>query len=409
MFKRFAFLLLCCSFTLRADWNQALLAYEQQDYNTARLHFSELVKVGNANAMFSLAAMYFNGEGQDADKVQAAALFKLAADFGHADATALAAQLGASLQPAEQTNYAQMVQQWQQQVMVPAGPAMLTRPSVATAAQPIRRVEPRYPVDAARRGQSGYVKMHYRVDEQGRVTDITVLDAYPQQLFIKEALKALQSWRYSSGSPQLTVTELSFTLEIPGQARLNIPRLEQALFQSKLWDLAVAGSAEHQLILSQLLRHLVTQGAHHFIIDPVLPLTAPDLNLLQPELTVKADFTTIAQQTLVTVDPSGVITTAEADPALIGKQLSGVKTAGQFLLEPRIVNTKAEVFVQPALTVSRAWSADYWLEQAARNGQIDAQRNLAATDQHWLNYLLAKQDPVAISWQATGLLAQHNH
>ena len=87
------------------------------------------------------------------------------------------------------------LQQWQQQVMVPAGPAMLTRPSVATAAQPIRRVEPRYPVDAARRGQSGYVKMHYRVDEQGRVTDITVLDAYPQQIFVKEALKALQSWR----------------------------------------------------------------------------------------------------------------------------------------------------------------------------------------------------------------------
>lgn len=135
----------------------------------------------------------------------------------------------------------------------------------------------------------------------------------------------------------------------------------------------------------------------------------PDLSLLQPELTVKADFTSIAQQTLVTVDQSGVITTAEAESALIGKQLSGVKTAGQFLLEPRTVNTKAEVFVQPALTVSRAWSADYWLEQAARNGQIEAQRNLAATDQNWLNYLLAKQDPVAVGWQATGLLAQHSH
>ncbi|MFN3900352.1 MAG: TonB family protein [Alishewanella aestuarii] len=206
MLKRFAFLLLCCSFTLRADWSQAILAYEQQDYSTAQLHFTELVKVGNANAMFSLAAMHFNGEGQDADKVQAAALFKLAAAFGHADAAALAAQLNTTFQPAEHADYAQILQQWQQQVMVPAEPAMLTRQSVATDAHPIRRVEPRYPVEAARRGQSGYVKMHYRVDEQGRVSDITVLDAYPEKIFVREAMKALQSWRYSPGSPQLTVT-----------------------------------------------------------------------------------------------------------------------------------------------------------------------------------------------------------
>lgn len=409
MLKKLTFLLLLSSGSLNADWNQALFAYEQQDYHSAKQHFTELVKVGNPHAMFSLAAMYFNGEGTAANPSQAAALFTLAAVYGHADAAALSEQLRASFEPGAELAYQQQLQQWQQQLVIPAGPTEHRSPSAVQVLQPLKRIEPRYPVEAAKRGQAGYVRLHYRVDEHGKVNDITVLDAYPEQLFVKAAVKALENWRYPAGQPMLTTTELSFTLEISGLDRLNIANLKQLLFQSRLWDLAQAGSPEHQLMLSRVMRFIASQGAQHFIIDTELPITAPDLDLLESKLQLAAAFDTLPKQALVEVDAAGVIIEAESNDELLGKQLTGVRKAGHFLLQPLIVNKKTEILVQPAHTVSRAWSAEYWVEQAARHGKREAQRLLATTDLNWQTYLLSQQDPVVMAWQATGLLPERNY
>jgi len=87
-------------------------------------------------------------------------------------------------------------------------------------AQPIVRVEPRYPPAAARDGIEGWVRLRFTIDETGGVTDIEVTESQPRRVFDQEARRALARWRYApkivDGRPQrqegLTV-QLDFTMD----------------------------------------------------------------------------------------------------------------------------------------------------------------------------------------------------
>lgn len=68
------------------------------------------------------------------------------------------------------------------------------------AAEPVERAAPKYPRDAARNGQSGWVQMSFVVDEEGKVKDVMVLDNSGPKSFIKEARKAVKKWQYSPAS-----------------------------------------------------------------------------------------------------------------------------------------------------------------------------------------------------------------
>lgn len=88
------------------------------------------------------------------------------------------------------------------------------------SANPLVRVEPRYPVDAARQGISGWVQLRFSVDEAGNVQDVEVLAAEPANVFNREAMRALRRWKYQ---PQVIdgravkqtnlQVQLDFTLE----------------------------------------------------------------------------------------------------------------------------------------------------------------------------------------------------
>ena len=64
--------------------------------------------------------------------------------------------------------------------------------------RPIVREEPRYPEDAARRGQSGFVIVSGILDERGWVTEPVVLAADPAGVFDSAALSAFDAWRYAA-------------------------------------------------------------------------------------------------------------------------------------------------------------------------------------------------------------------
>ena len=90
-------------------------------------------------------------------------------------------------------------------------------------ATPIVRIEPKYPIQAARDGKEGWVKLSFTINEIGGVEDVTVLEAKPKRVFDKEAKRALRKWKYKpkvvDGKPMrqpgLTV-QLDFTMEGAG-------------------------------------------------------------------------------------------------------------------------------------------------------------------------------------------------
>lgn len=63
-------------------------------------------------------------------------------------------------------------------------------------ATPLVRVEPRYPITAARDGITGWVQLSFTIDKSGAVTDVQVLSAEPENVFNREAMRALKRWKY---------------------------------------------------------------------------------------------------------------------------------------------------------------------------------------------------------------------
>lgn len=63
-------------------------------------------------------------------------------------------------------------------------------------ALPLFRVDPRYPSKALKRRVEGYVIMRFTIDATGRPKDIEVIEAEPQRMFEREAIRALKKWKY---------------------------------------------------------------------------------------------------------------------------------------------------------------------------------------------------------------------
>jgi len=90
-------------------------------------------------------------------------------------------------------------------------------------ATPIVRIEPKYPIQAARDGKEGWVKLSFTINEIGGVEDVKVIEAQPKRIFDKEARRALRKWKYKpkvvDGKPQrqpgLTV-QLDFKMDAAG-------------------------------------------------------------------------------------------------------------------------------------------------------------------------------------------------
>ncbi|WP_036170301.1 energy transducer TonB, partial [Noviluteimonas dokdonensis] len=65
---------------------------------------------------------------------------------------------------------------------------------------------PRYPAEAARRNQSGEVRMEITVGTDGSVTAARVVDANPPRVFDREALAAVKRWKFAPIDAPVTTT-----------------------------------------------------------------------------------------------------------------------------------------------------------------------------------------------------------
>ncbi|AAN57525.1 energy transducer TonB [Shewanella oneidensis MR-1] len=79
---------------------------------------------------------------------------------------------------------------------MPIQTTLFTQSSMSAEALPLVQVSPRYPIEAAQNGKEGYVVVGFDITADGTVSNVRVLDANPKRIFDKEALSAVQNWKY---------------------------------------------------------------------------------------------------------------------------------------------------------------------------------------------------------------------
>jgi protein TonB len=139
----------------------------------------------------------------------------------------------ASQLAAEQQAAAEAAVRQQQQASAPAKPPrqqqqqLSSQPKQQTAARPkvtiqnavlVRKVQPRYPVQAARMRRQGWVEVQFTVGTDGKVRDASVVGASPAHVFDHAALSAVRRWEFKpalrNGTPMAVTMRkrIEFTL-----------------------------------------------------------------------------------------------------------------------------------------------------------------------------------------------------
>jgi TonB family protein len=69
---------------------------------------------------------------------------------------------------------------------------------VVNGLSPTMRIEPKYPVEAAKAGTEGSVVLKFDVEADGSVSHVEVINGKPAYIFDKSAITALKQWRYNA-------------------------------------------------------------------------------------------------------------------------------------------------------------------------------------------------------------------
>ncbi|MCP4863341.1 MAG: energy transducer TonB [Alteromonas sp.] len=92
-----------------------------------------------------------------------------------------------------------------------------------------KRVNPQYPISAAKDGLSGCVNLSFVVNNEGRVTEQQVTDSFPKGVFEKKAIEALKRWRWkpTTANPDNQPARSTVQLDFMVQYSKNITEAEQ--------------------------------------------------------------------------------------------------------------------------------------------------------------------------------------
>lgn len=82
-------------------------------------------------------------------------------------------------------------------------------------ARPVVRINPKYPIVAARDGIEGWVKLRFDINALGEVVNVDIIDAEPKRVFNKAAKQALRKWKYRAKSTAgSTVAQQGLTVQL---------------------------------------------------------------------------------------------------------------------------------------------------------------------------------------------------
>lgn len=398
--------------TAQTDMQQAITAYQQQNFASAAQGFRHLLVLGNATAALNLALMALHGEGQTADPVQALALLLLAEQLGLAAAADYSQELRADLTAAQQQQATALLQRYQAEVRIPRGRIWLDAKTALQAGQLIHRAEPPYPSQALRKGQAGLVRLQVLLARDGSIKASRVIQSVPLGVFDQAALQAAQSSRFAP-TAQPSLIELNYSFAATAQPAEVAARLHQQLTAAGWWQSARRGDPAVQYQLGLWLQHLWQFAMQQPRADVVAPLagTLPPLALFTSanefSLPKAADPTASLQdvQWLI-IDATQKITTTSLDASqaaalqLWQSLVLPAAEPGLYLQLPSKAQAEHYQFrLQPLIAVDH--SAEYWLDLAARNGDRQAQQWFSA-QADWALYLAEQgNDAKQQAWSAT--------
>jgi TonB family protein len=103
----------------------------------------------------------------------------------------------------------------------PASSAQGTGPSIEStvkalpAARAIWLEQPEFPIAARLSGIEGWVTVNYKIEENGRVSDVQIVDAKPRKVFESAVRKAVRNWRFEPLiiDGQATVRRMTQTIQ----------------------------------------------------------------------------------------------------------------------------------------------------------------------------------------------------
>jgi TonB family protein len=209
--------------SLREAFPFAASAAEQQinarNFNEAQREIDLLAKADPANYTVTILRSKLDAQRKLLDKEQQQALEQqrqqqLAADKAAADKAAadkLAAQQKA--QPSEQKAQADAATTNATAAAEPAQPAAQQQ-VVSTDPVMTKYVQPRFPTQAQRTRTQGWVLVGYTVDTEGNVGGVQVVDAQPRHLFDREAVNAVERWKYKPATRNGTPVEAKLQKKI---------------------------------------------------------------------------------------------------------------------------------------------------------------------------------------------------
>jgi periplasmic protein TonB len=79
---------------------------------------------------------------------------------------------------------------------VPRRPGSAAAPSDTQPPRLIQHVAADYPPEAARKGVEGSVDVSFTISPQGKVDDVTIVNAVPSDIFNRAAITAVRRWKY---------------------------------------------------------------------------------------------------------------------------------------------------------------------------------------------------------------------
>ncbi len=201
-----------------ADFNGAVAAYQNKQFETAYIEFNRLAELGDAPSQRNLAAMYARGEHVSKDIVAAWVWAALASEQDSASESlrdTIAKHLTEEQRSVAQSRLVTLREQFGKEAIanrllpVPAEREADCTVSGEAPAKPLRTTAPRYPEAAETAGISAYTCARFYLDPKGQPKRIRFYDSKlfggPEQrrnrdrwlkLFEKESGRAISRWQF---------------------------------------------------------------------------------------------------------------------------------------------------------------------------------------------------------------------